>query len=63
MSKLLLLLCLLTCLMLRGLVKMFVHGETKQKIIMHNCCFLTILNELTFLLYPLGYLLCIKPSA
>lgn len=42
---------------------MFVHGETKQKIIMHNCCFLTILNELTFLLYPLGYLLCIKPSA
>lgn len=20
---------------------------------MHNCCFLTILNELTFLLYPL----------
>jgi len=27
--------------------------KPSKKIIMHNCCFLTILNELTFLLYPL----------
>lgn len=31
MSKHLLLLCPLTCLMLGGLVQMFVHGETEQK--------------------------------
>lgn len=27
--------------------------KLSKKIKMHNCCFLTILNELTFLLYPL----------
>lgn len=44
-------------------VEAWFKHETKQRKIMHNCCFLTILNELTFLLYPLGYPLCIKPSA
>lgn len=49
--------------MLRGLVQMFVHGETKQK--NNNAQLLLPYNSewINFSVVSIGYPLCIKPSA
>lgn len=40
---------------------MFAHGETSKNPTMHNCCFLTVPTELTFLLHPLDTCCALNP--